>query len=104
MLDHLVPLHRGFDDLLGTGPQGRQAFRLNEQFDITRDAWAASDECSALEGQDHLVDRGRGDMEVALQVGLGGRTAHHQRVGVDEGQILALLFGEAMRADAARSA
>jgi len=32
---------------------------------------------------------------VALQIGLGGQPAEHQRVGVDEGAILSLLFREA---------
>jgi hypothetical protein len=31
---------------------------------------------------------------VALQVGLGWRAAEHQRVGMDEGEIFALLLGE----------
>jgi hypothetical protein len=35
-------------------------------------------------------------VEVALEVGLGGRAAHHQGIGVNEGQVLALLIGEAM--------
>ena len=41
---------------------------------------------------------------VALHVGLGRRATEHVRVGVDEGQILALLFGEAIRADTAHGA
>ena len=35
-----------------------------------------------------------GYAEMPLQVGLGGRAVHHQRVSVDEGQILPLLVGE----------
>ena len=52
----------------------------------------------SFEGKDHLVDRGWADAEVALHVGFGGRASEHARIGVDEGQILALLFGEALSA------
>jgi hypothetical protein len=50
------------------------------------------------------MDRGRTDAEVALHVSLGRGLVEHARIYVDEGQILALLFGEAMRAGAARGA
>ena len=43
-------------------------------------------------------------MEVPLQVSLGGRAAEHESVGVNEGEILALLVGEAMGACAADAA
>ena len=43
-------------------------------------------------------------LEMALHVGFGGRAAEHARIGVDEGQVLALLFGEAWRAGAASGA
>ena len=42
------------------------------------------------------MNRGWADAEVALHVGLGRRSSEHARIGVDEGQILALLFGEAL--------
>ena len=58
----------------------------------------------AFEGENHLVDRRRGDEEVALHVGFGRGLTEDARIDVDEGQVLALLFGEAMRADAARGA
>ena len=45
--------------------------------------------------EDHAVDGRRCDAEVALQVGLGGWSAHHQRVGINVGQVLALLVGAA---------
>jgi hypothetical protein len=57
-------------------------------------AGLTSNQTLAFEGEDHLVDRERGDLEVALQISLGGRTTEHASVGPDEGQILALLFGE----------
>ena len=37
--------------------------------------------------------RGR-DSEETLHVGLGRRSADHERIGMDEGQILALFVGE----------
>jgi hypothetical protein len=68
------------------------------------DAGLAADEAISLERHDHLVNRRRTDAEVALHVSFGGRTAKHVRVGVDESQVLALLFGEAAVAGAARGA
>ena len=41
------------------------------------------------------MDLRRGDAEVALHVGLGGRSSDHLGIGVDEGQVVALLGGEA---------
>ena len=79
-------------------------FRGNEDFDASGDAGLTTDEAGALEGEDHLVN-GRGtDPEVALHIGFGGWTLEHVRIDVDEGQILALLFGEALSAGAAGQA
>ena len=50
----------------------------------------AANEASAFEGQNHLMDGRRGDAETALDVGFGGRPEVDARVGVDEGEILAL--------------
>ena len=69
--------------------------------DAPGDAGLASDETVSLEGYDHLVYRRRADLKVALDVGLGGRATEHVRVGVDEGQILPLLFGESLSAEVA---
>ena len=44
------------------------------------------------------------DLKMALHVGLGGWASEHVRVGVDEGQVLTLLFGEALSAEAASGA
>ncbi len=55
----------------------------------------SSDEALSFEGEDHLMDAWRRDLEVALHVGLGGRSFVDAAVGVDEGEVLALLFGEA---------
>jgi hypothetical protein len=63
-----------------------------------------TDESVAFEAEDHLVDRRRGDAEMALQIGFGRSLTEHALIDADEGQVLALLFGEAMRADAARGA
>jgi DNA-binding transcriptional LysR family regulator len=87
----LVPLHRGFDDLVDAGLQGRQSAGLDQDFDGAGDAGGASDQPGALQGEHHLVDGRRGDAEVALQVGFGGRAAEHLGVGMDEGEVLALL-------------
>ena len=59
------------------------------------DARLASNESGALEGENHLVNRWWADAEMALHVGFGRSAPEHVRVRVDEGQILALLFGEA---------
>lgn len=50
------------------------------------------------------MDRWRGDLKVALDVGLGWRVAEHVRIGVDESEVLALLFGEASSREASRGA
>ena len=52
----------------------------------------------------HLVDGGWADAEMALHIGLSRRSPEHARIGGDEGQILALLFGEALSAEAASGA
>ena len=76
----------------------------DEDVDASGDAGLSGDEAVALEAEDHLMDRRRGDAEVALHVGFGGGLAEHALIDADEGQVVALLFGEAMRADAAGGA
>ena len=68
------------------------------------DAGLTPNQAIAFECHDHLVDRVRADFEVALHVGFGGWAAEHVRIGVDKGQILALLFSEAVSAGAANGA
>src|SRR3979490_66226 len=63
--------------------------------DAARHARLAANETCAFEVEDHLVDGGRGYTEVALHLALSGRASMHARVGVDEGQVLALLGREA---------
>lgn len=72
--------------------------------DASGDAGLTADETISFERHDHLVYRGRTDLKVALHVGLGGRAPEHVGVGVDESQVLALLFREALSAEAARGA
>ena len=72
--------------------------------DASWDAWLAANEAVSFEGDDHLVHRGRADLKVTLHVGFGGRATEHVRVGVDESQILALLFGESLSAEVASGA
>jgi len=90
--------------LVSAGSQRWQLFGLDEEFDAARDARSASDQSNALESEHHLVDRRWRDVEMALQVGLGGWAADHQGIGVNEGEVLALLVGEAMWAGSARGA
>jgi hypothetical protein len=61
-------------------------------------------EAISFERDDHLVDRGWADLKVALHIGLGGRPSEDVRVGADESQVLALLFGEALSTEAASGA
>ena len=48
----------------------------------------------ALQGEHHLMDGRRCHLEIALEVGFGGCAAKHLGIGVDEGEILPLLFRE----------
>jgi hypothetical protein len=52
------------------------------------------DKAGAFEGEDHLVDGWRGDVEVPLHVGFGRRAAKDATIGIDEGEVLTLFFGE----------
>ena len=78
--------------------------KWDEDIDASGDALLSADEAVAFEAENHLMDRRRGDAEMALHVGFGRSLTEHALIDVDEGQVLALLFGEAMRADAARGA
>ena len=69
-------------------------FRLNEQFDAAGDARVTPDRPATFQCEHHLMGGGRSNVEVALDVGLGGRAAEDAAIGMDEGQILALLGGE----------
>jgi hypothetical protein len=51
----------------------RQALGWDEESDAAGGAGGSLDEAGAFEGEDHLVDGGRGDAEEAPHVGFGGR-------------------------------
>jgi hypothetical protein len=74
----LVPLHRGFDGLVVSLAYDRQRLRVDQHLDAPCDAECASDQAGALKREHHLMDRGRTDGEVALQVGFGRRLAEHR--------------------------
>jgi hypothetical protein len=58
-------------------------------------ARGAFDETVGVKSEQHLVDRWRSDTKEALQIGFGRWASVDLRVVVDEGQVLALLGGEA---------
>jgi hypothetical protein len=76
-------------------------FRSNQDLGASGDAGLTPKEAISFERHDHLVDRGRADLKVTLHVGLGRWASEHVRIGVDESQVLALLFDEALSAEAA---
>jgi len=76
--------------------QDRQALRGDEDLDASWRAGLTTNEAISFERDDHLMDRGRADAEMALDVGFGGWAPKHVRIGVDEGQVLALLLGKAL--------
>ena len=68
--------------------------RSNEDFDASGDTRLTANKAGAFEGENHLVNGGWADAEMTLHVGFGGSAPEDVRVGVDEGQILALLVSE----------
>jgi hypothetical protein len=85
----LVPLHRGDDGL-----KGWQASWVDKETDATSAACVATDEAFAFEGEHHLMDGRRSDREEALDVGFGRRPPEDERIGMNKGQVLALLVGK----------
>lgn len=75
--------------------KGWQFFWLDQQLDASSNAGLSPDQSRALQSDHHLVDGRRADAEMALQIGFCGSAAEDADIGVDEGQILALLGGEA---------
>jgi hypothetical protein len=53
-----------------------------------------TDQAAPLDRDDHVVDRRRRDLKEPLEVCFGRGLSVQQRVGVDEGQVLALFRGE----------
>ena len=78
-------------------PEGGQGFGIGEEPDGPGRSRRATDEPALFESEDHLMDEGRRHAEVALQVGFGRWPAEHDRVGVDEGEILPLLVNRRSR-------
>ena len=76
----------------------------DEKVDASGDAGLSPDKAVSFEAAHHMMDRRWADTEMALHVGFGGGLAEHALVDTDEGQVVALLFGEAMRAVLARGA
>ena len=73
-----------------------QEFWVDEEADASSGAGFAADEAFALEGEHHLMDGRRGHVEEALDVGFGGRPSEDERIGMNKGQVLALLRGEVL--------
>lgn len=71
-----------------------QNFRVDAEADASSAAWRSADEAVAFEREHHLMNGRGSDCEEALHVGLGGRSSDDERISVNEGQVLALLFGE----------
>jgi hypothetical protein len=74
--------------------QHRKQFGSDDDFDAARGPWLPPDQPGSFESEHHLVDRGRTDAKVSLQIGFGGRWAEDARIGVVESQILTLLWCE----------
>ena len=72
----------------------RESVAGDQHLDGSGGAGGAGEQPLPFEGEDHLVDGGRRDAEVALDVGLRGRAPVDSGVVVDEGEVLALLGGE----------
>jgi hypothetical protein len=51
--------------------------RANEDLDASGDAWLTSNEAISFERDDHLVDRWRADLKVALHIDFGRRASEH---------------------------
>ena len=81
-----------------------QVLRWDEDVDASGNARLSCDEAVPFEAENHLMDRWWADAEMPLHVGFGRSVAEHVGIDVDEGQILALLLSEAMRAGTARGA
>ena len=68
---------------------------MDQELDAARHAWLTADQTGPLQCHDHLVHGRTADLEEALHVAFGRRSADHQGIGVDESQVLPLAGGEA---------
>jgi hypothetical protein len=75
--------------------QDRQRFGGNQQLNASCGTGNACDEAGCFEGHHHLVDRGRGDLEMASHIRFGRGLFEDPTIGIDESQILALKLREA---------
>ena len=85
----LVPGRSDFDRL-----QRGQFICRQEQPDRPGLSRNPTDQAPPLERDDHVVDGRRRDLKEPLEVRFGRGLSVQQRVGVDEGQVLALFRGE----------
>jgi len=74
-----------------------KGIRRDEQLDTAWLARLTTDQATAFELDEHAMDAGRSNPEVLLHVGFGWRPAMQLCIGVDEGEILALLLCEPRR-------
>src|SRR5215472_8598205 len=77
-----------------TLPQRRQMLRQHQQPNAAPLARRPLDQAIKLQSLDHLVNRGRGNLEIPLQIGLRGCLAVNLRIVIDEHQILTLFRRE----------
>jgi hypothetical protein len=75
-------------------PQAGKRVEVDRHLDAAGYPRATSDEPQTLQLHDHAMNRRRRDAEEALHVGFSGRTPVDDAVGMDEGEVLALFFGE----------
>ena len=72
------------------GLERGQSGLIDEDFDFSRRARLSGDEAGSFERQHHLMHGWRRRLEKARHIGLRGRTAVDERIGVNEGEVLAL--------------
>lgn len=70
---------------------------LDQEFDAAGGTRRSSDEANTFECEDHLVHAWWSDLEVALHVLFGRRSAEDTAVSIDEGQVLTLFVAEGGR-------
>jgi len=70
-----------------------QLLARQQQLERAALAWRPPDESQPLQAQDHLMDRRRRNLEIALHVSFRRRAPVDLRVIVDEGEVLPLLGG-----------
>ena len=75
-------------------PQNREKLGAEEQLNAAGGARRSLDEAFPFEGENHLVDRGRAHAEMPLNVPFRGGPTEDDRIGINVGQVLALLWCE----------